>query len=131
MTYKAVLSASNEDLALRPGMTATARILVEEFTQALAVPNEALRYQPPAQEEAQSFSISRMFMPRMPRAQRGKAVVAADGTRGVYVLKNGKPVEVRVKTGASDGKLTVITSGDLKVDDPLVISQKLGAAKKP
>jgi HlyD family secretion protein len=47
VTYKAVLSAPNEDLALRPGMTATARIIVEEYAKALTVTNEALRYQPP------------------------------------------------------------------------------------
>jgi HlyD family secretion protein len=124
VTYKAILSAPNDDLALRPGMTATARITVEEFKQALAVPNEALRFQPPAQKESEGFSITRMFMPRFPPAQRGKRSATEDGTRAVYVLRDGKPAEVRVKTGASDGKVTVISSGDLKPDDPMIISQK-------
>ena len=129
VTYTAVLSANNEDLALRPGMTATAKIIVEEFRQALTVPNETLRYQPPVQEASQGFSITRMFMPRMPRAQRGKAPVAADGTRAIYVLRNGAPMELRVKTGASDGRLTVITEGELKAEDAVIISQRQGAQK--
>jgi HlyD family secretion protein len=124
VTYTAVLSAANADFSLRPGMTATARITVAEFEDALTVPNEALRYQPPAQQEAESFSITRMFMPRFPRAQRGKKEVSADGMRSIYVLVGGKPVERRVKTGATDGTQTVITAGELKADESLVISQK-------
>jgi HlyD family secretion protein len=124
VTYKAILSAANDDLALRPGMTATARIVVEEFKQALVIPNEALRYAPPAQQEAESFSITRMFMPRFPRSQRGKRDASADGTRNIYVLNNGKPLETKIKTGASDGKVTVVTNGDLKADAPVITAQK-------
>jgi HlyD family secretion protein len=124
VTYKAILSAANEELSLRPGMTATARITVEEYKQALTVPNDALRYAPPVKQEAESFSITRMFMPRFPRGQRGKNEVAPDGKRVIYVLKNGAPTAVRIKAGATDGKSTVVLEGDLKVDDAVVISQK-------
>jgi HlyD family secretion protein len=124
VTYKAILSADNDDLALRPGMTATARIVVEEYRQALTIANEALRFTPPRQQEAESFSITRMFMPRFPRAQRGKRDVAKDGTRSIYVLTDGKPAETKIKTGATDGKVTVITEGELKADSPVIISQK-------
>ena len=124
VTYKAILSAANEELSLRPGMTATARITVEEYKQALTVPNEALRYAPPVKQEAESFSITRMFMPRFPRGQRGKNEVAADGKRTIHVLKAGAPSAVKIKAGATDGKVTVVQDGDLKIDDPVVVSQK-------
>jgi HlyD family secretion protein len=124
VTYKAILSAANVDLSLRPGMTATARIVVREFKQALVVPNEALRFQPPRVPESQGFSITRMFMPRFPQSQRGGRAVAADGTRAVHLLQNGAPVERRIKTGASDGQFTIVLEGDVKADDPLVISQR-------
>jgi HlyD family secretion protein len=124
VTYKAILSAANEELSLRPGMTATARITVEEYRQALTIPNEALRYAPPVKQEAEGFSITRMFMPRFPRGQRGKNEVAADGKRVIYVLKSGAPTAVRIKAGATDGKATVVLEGDLKVDDAVIISQK-------
>jgi HlyD family secretion protein len=123
ITYKAILSAPNDDLALRPGMTATARIIVEEFKQVLTVPNEALRYEPPREEASGSFSVTQIFMPRFPRANRGKREEAADGTRGLYVLRNGAPVEVRVKAGASDGKRTIV-SGEIEAEDPVIIAQQ-------
>jgi HlyD family secretion protein len=124
VTYKAILSAANEDLALRPGMTATARIVVEEYDQVLTLANEALRYQPPVVQPSEGFSITRMFMPRFPRGNRTKRTEAKDGTRSIYVLRDGKPVEVKVKLGATDGKITVITEGDVKADDLVVIAQK-------
>jgi HlyD family secretion protein len=124
VTYKAVLSAANDDLSLRPGMTATARITVEDFKQVLTIPNEALRYAPPVQKEAESFSITRMFMPRFPRSQSPKRDVAVDGKRSIYVLKDDAPVAVKIKAGATDGKVTVVTEGELKAGDAVVISQK-------
>ena len=50
VTYKAILVTDNSELLLRPGMTATAEIIVQHVADALAVPNAALRYSPPSQE---------------------------------------------------------------------------------
>jgi HlyD family secretion protein len=46
VSYTVVISASNPDLALLPGMTANVRINVESRTNALKVPNAALRWRP-------------------------------------------------------------------------------------
>ena len=46
VTYTVVATAPNPDLSLLPGMTATARIIVEERASALRIPNSALRYAP-------------------------------------------------------------------------------------
>ncbi|WP_339136510.1 MAG: efflux RND transporter periplasmic adaptor subunit [Candidatus Electrothrix sp. GW3-4] len=46
VTYETVLLMENSDLALRPGMTATAEIVVQEVRDALTVPNAALRFTP-------------------------------------------------------------------------------------
>ncbi len=124
VTYKAVLSAPNEDLALRPGMTATARIIVEEFQQALTVPNEALRYQPPRVEPSRGFSITQIFMPRFPRSERGKRESNPDGSRDIHVLRAGVPEKLAVKAGASDGRRTVILAGDLKDGDEVITAQR-------
>lgn len=128
VTYKAILSAPNADLALRPGMTATARIITEDHANVLTVPNEALRYAPPRVEESRGFSITQIFMPRFPRAERGKREESPDGMRDVHVLRNGLPEKVSVKTGASDGRRTVILSGDLKEGDQLITAQRTAAA---
>ena len=75
VTYKAVLTVDNSELLLRPGMTATAQIVTQEVPDALAVPNAALRYAPPREQKSQGFSVTSLFMPRMPRGERGQAPV--------------------------------------------------------
>jgi HlyD family secretion protein len=47
VTYTAVVEVNNPDLKLRPGMTATARIITAERKNALKIPNAALRFRPP------------------------------------------------------------------------------------
>lgn len=128
VTYKAILSAPNEDLALRPGMTATARIIVEQYEKALTVANEALRYQPPRVAESSGFSITSLFLPRFPRSERGKSAVSADGSRDIYVLRNGAPVKLTIKTGASDGRRTLVLDGELKDGDEVISAQRSQSA---
>jgi HlyD family secretion protein len=127
VTYKAVLSVDNSDLALRPGMTATAQITVEEISNTLLVPNAALRYSPPVQVRQEGFSLSRLFMPRMSRGGgRPAQKEPATGERVVWALKNNIPVSLSIKTGASDGKLTEVISGDLDTDTQLITASKKG-----
>ena len=79
VTYKAVLSTDNSELLLRPGMTATAEIIVQQVTKALTVPNAALRYSPPARQSSeQKTSLLRRLgiLPRSP------AVPTGEPTRG-------------------------------------------------
>ena len=127
VTYKAVLSVDNSDLALRPGMTATAQITVQEISNALLVPNAALRYSPPVQARQEGFSLSRLFMPRMPRGGgRAAQKEPPTGERTVWALKNNVPVSLSIKTGASDGKLTEVVTGDLDTDTPLITASRKG-----
>lgn len=130
VTYKAVLSAPNEDLALRPGMTATARIIVGQHEMALTVPNEALRYQPPRAAESAGFSVTQLFLPRFPRSERGRNAVAVDGSRDIYVLRNGAPVRLSIKTGASDGRRTLVREGELKDGDQVITAQRSQAGSQ-
>jgi HlyD family secretion protein len=127
VTYKAILSVDNTDLALRPGMTATAQIVVQQISNALLVPNAALRYSPPVAARQESFSLTRLFMPRMPRTERGPKKETVAGERTVWVLKNNAAQSLAITVGASDGKMTEVVKGDLEVDTPLVISSKQGA----
>lgn len=126
VTYKAVLSVDNKDLLLRPGMTATAQIVTQEVEGVLAVPNAALRYQPPREQKSRGFSVTSLFIPRMPQTERAQAP-AADGERTVHILENGQPKPVKVRTGVSDGKLTEIVSGELREGDQVIVSVKAAA----
>jgi HlyD family secretion protein len=130
VTYKTILSVQNPDLILRPGMTATAKIVVAAYKGVIAVPNEAFRYQPPRTQASKGFSITEMFMPRFPRGERARRVEEADGSRKLFVLRNNAPVEVRVKTGETDGKVTIITEGEIKEGDALITAQRVGPAER-
>ncbi|MFO0748335.1 MAG: efflux RND transporter periplasmic adaptor subunit [Myxococcota bacterium] len=46
VTYNAVIDVDNPDLALRPGMTANVTLVVAEMTDAVRIPNAALRFRP-------------------------------------------------------------------------------------
>lgn len=121
VTYKAILTVDNADLLLRPGMTATADITVQSVDDALLVPNAALRYSPPATEANSSgFSLSRMFRPpRSPSTGRPAQTKSTEG-RTLWVMRDKTPVSVQVKTGPTDGRSTVLVSGDIKEGDQLV-----------
>jgi HlyD family secretion protein len=102
VTYETVLSVDNPDLLLRPGMTATADILIEEKADVLLVPNRALRFIPP--ELADS-----------PQEQNG------GGQPRVFVVREGAAVAVPVETGLTNGEVTEITGGDVAVGTDVVV----------
>jgi HlyD family secretion protein len=51
VTYTAIVSVENSELKLLPGMTATVSIIIGEATDALLVPNSALRFRPQLSEK--------------------------------------------------------------------------------
>jgi HlyD family secretion protein len=120
VTYKAILTVDNEDLLLRPGMTATSDITVQSVTGALLVPNAALRYSPPSTMQPRGSFLSRLFSPPRPRGNRGARNDASAASRSVWVLRNGSPERVSVEMGATDGQFTVVKSPDLKDGDLLI-----------
>ncbi len=125
VTYTAVLSLDNSELLLRPGMTATAEIVVNHVEDALLVPNAALRFAPPAATTTSggsSRSIISMLLPR--RSRDGgvpKVEQTANGMRSVYVLENGAPKAVAVRVGASDGAWTEVLEGSLTPVAPVIV----------
>jgi len=120
VTYKAILTVDNEDLLLRPGMTATSDITVQSVTGALLVPNAALRYAPPSTMQPRGGILSRLFSPPRPRGNRGNRNDASAANRSVWALRNGMPRRVPVEMGATDGQFTVVKSADLKDGDQLI-----------
>lgn len=124
VTYKAVLSVSNPDGLLRPGMTATAEITVDKVVGALLVPNAALRYAPP-QQQADSGSSGGLVGLILPTpGSRGTSGLGSG--KSVWLLRAGAPVEVAVSLGATDGRVTVVT-GELAQGDAVITDQTAGA----
>ena len=133
VTYQAVLSVTNDDLSLRPGMTATATIVTAEQKGVLMVPNAALRFTPPAaaprstqQPGASLFGVPQARMRASPQRAPGGP---AEGTSAVYVSKDEQPQRVAIKTGGTDGEWTSVLSGPLKAGQLVIIDveQQRGA----
>jgi HlyD family secretion protein len=102
VTYDVVIGCENPDLLLFPGMTADARILVEEHRDVLTVPDEALRFDPYG-------------------AGASGAEASTPEGRRVWVLRDGRPVSVPVTVGLDDGTRAEITSGALAPGDPVIV----------
>jgi HlyD family secretion protein len=128
ITYEAVLNVDNEDLSLRPGMTATANIVVEQVQDAILIPNAALRFRPPIREEAEpSGGLLGRLLPRPPRSPPRNRQ-PPDGEKqqqSVWLLRDGGPVSVPVTTGATDGITSQLVQGDLKPGTPLIVEMTL------
>jgi len=128
VTYEAVLDVNNADLSLRPGMTATADIVVEKLKDAVLVPNAALRFSPPEREAHASprsggSLLSRLF-PRPPHARSRPREEAAAGNgreQRVWTLQDDRLTAVPVTIGATNGEMTEVTGGDLRPGEAVVV----------
>ncbi|MGB5063724.1 MAG: efflux RND transporter periplasmic adaptor subunit [Candidatus Competibacter sp.] len=138
VTYLTYLDVDNSDLSLRPGMTATATITATERKDVLLAPNSALRFTPTVADAGQAAkkSITASLIPRMPgRSHKSAAVGAITATakkKEVWVLPeggSGAAVAVVITPGISDGRMTEITGGDLRVGMQVITDQKTAAAK--
>lgn len=135
IAYNAMLSVDNPDLLLRPGMTATADISVEQMQAALLVPNAALRFSPQngeARQGAQKNGVISAITPQRrmgggrqrPEQERG---IGAGSQQTLYILENGKPKPIQVVTGATDGRNTEVRGGDLKPGMKVITGQRAAA----
>jgi HlyD family secretion protein len=95
VTYTVVATAPNPDALLLPGMTATARIIIDENERKLAVPTAALRFRPPSESRS---TVNRVFVER-----------------------EGQAVAVPVTLGVTDGAYTAVAGADLKAGDTVII----------
>ena len=123
VTYKAVLSVDNSELLLRPGMTATAEIRVTELSDALLIPNAALRFVPAASDSTDNRSLLRRLLPGPPQFRPASQREETGSNRSVWVLRNGEPVQVAIVIGASDGKSTQVKGGDVQAEQALIVDQ--------
>lgn len=112
VSYKAILQVSNQDLSLRPGMTATAEIQTAKHDNVILIPNAALRFTPPVQNASNGGLLSKI-LPSGPRRQP-KKVKNNGSEQQVWVLRENKPAAVPVKVGLSNGRYTEVLGGELQ-----------------
>lgn len=94
VTYEVVISAPNEELKLKPGLTANVTIFTLEMENMLSVPTKALRFSPKPEEMAEGYKIA-----------------DCEGEKKLWVKEGNTLKAIAVKTGISNGTLTEIVSG--------------------
>ena len=124
VTYETVVGVSNEELLLRPGMTATAQIVTKQSLDKLIIPNSALRFKPKIQSEQKSSTMNFVQPPKFPQGENRPKEMGKKEFVPVFVLENNQPKRVMVKVLDTDGKSTTVESNELKVDDEVIVSQK-------
>jgi len=108
VTYDVVVGTPNQDLALKPGMTATTRIVVDERKDVLRIPDQAFRYQP--------GGILGLAGPPPP-------VDLTGGVR-VWALRGGEPHMAVIIPGLDDDAFTEVLKGDLQVGDDIIVGEE-------
>lgn len=114
VTYQTVLTVDNSAQLLKPGMTATAEIVVMNFTNALLVPNAALRFTPPETPQ-RSGGFLASLIPRPPEQSRRVDPGADRLHQRVWTIDASmQAAAVDVVVGSSNGRVTQVVSGDVK-----------------
>ncbi|MDO8282131.1 MAG: efflux RND transporter periplasmic adaptor subunit [Thermodesulfovibrionia bacterium] len=126
VTYETVLSMDNSDLSLRPGMTASADIIVKKIEDVILVPNTALRFLPVIQEEEAPSSSGGSLIGKLIRPPRHASRANGDKSsdkkeQRVWILKEGKPFAIQIVVGSSDGIMTEVVSGDVEPGMELLV----------
>lgn len=128
ITYETVVGVNNEKLLLRPGMTASAKIITKESKDNILIPNTALRFKPLIEEPQakQNSGMNNLVGARAPRKPGEPKNINKSEFKEVWILENKEPKKLRVKILESDGKFTSVESSDLKIDDEIIVSQRSG-----
>lgn len=107
VTYVGLLAVDNPDLALRPGMTATAAIEVERLSDVLLVPSRALRWSPP----------------RAARSRPGEEPRQETGPTGdtVWILEGDTPQQLVVRVLGTDGQTTAVEGEGIDAGDAVIV----------
>ena len=94
VTYDVVISVANPDLLLKPGMTATIRIVVDRRDNVVRVPDQALRYTPGG------------------LAAEAAPCAGNRTRRQVWVLRSGRPTAVPITVGLDDDTYAEVLDGE-------------------
>ena len=94
VTYEVVISAPNNDLKLKPGLTANVTIFTLEKDDVMAVPSKALR-----------------FMPTEALLEKGQTISDCEGEHKLWTLEGNTFKAHKVEIGTTNGIMTEIVSG--------------------
>lgn len=105
VTYTVIVDVNNEDLKLKPGMTANVSIITDKSEDVLCVPNMALKFTPDING---------------PKYKN----------QGIWILEKNKPKRIEIETGANNDTSTEIISDALNEGAQVIMSIKGKNSKK-
>lgn len=118
VTYTVIVSVSNDNGILKPGMTANVSIITKVKENALCVDNAALRFTPTEITQGKKFK-----------------------EQGIWILKGNKPERINIKLGVNDSDYTEVISDKIQEGSKVIIgylkkkhdanNSGLGAARPP
>lgn len=113
VTYEVVISAPNNDLKLKPGLTANVTIYTLELNNTLAVPSKALR-----------------FTPNEALLSKGEQIADCEGDHKIWTKEGNTFKAYKVETGTSNGILTEIKSG-IKEGTEILVDFNISGGETP
>jgi HlyD family secretion protein len=138
--FKVVVTLDHPPSGLRPGLSATAKIVTAEKQNVLAIPIQALAVRSRKQlEDAAKLAASKdssggssvsLAAPK-PDAVVNGSDARKDDVQGVFVIRNGKAIFVQVQTGISGITDIEVTSGLQKGDEIVTGSYKALRTLRP
>jgi len=136
VTYVVVVNVDNADLKLKPGMTANVAIEVGRKEEVIKLPPAALRFKPKLKGDEQK-SATGAGKPMEGGQSGAMGKIGGTGKPGrkdkgqqVYVLKEGAPTAIPVKTGIGNNSGIELVEGPLKEGDEVIIEQQGGDTGK-
>lgn len=105
VTYTVIVDVNNEDLKLKPGMTANVSIITDRSENVLCAPNIALKFTPDING---------------PKYKN----------QGIWILEKGKPQRIEIKTGANNDTNTEIISDKINEGTEVITAIKSKNAKQ-
>lgn len=113
VTYEVVISAPNNDLKLKPGLTANVTIFTMEKDNILALPSKALR-----------------FTPNEALLKDDQQIADVEAPAKVWTLEGNTFKAHRVETGVSNGMMTELVSG-VKEGTEILVDFNISGGEAP
>lgn len=138
VTYTTLIDVDNKSLKLKPGMTASINVFIQEDSNALIIPSRAVNFKPDttllkkytikrAERNIQNVSKTDKEKNISSRDTAGKAnIEKTDYKRSFVWIKNGDTlIEKRILTGMTDDSYVKVIKG-LSPDDEVITSIATG-----
>ncbi|RAJ76539.1 HlyD family secretion protein [Chitinophaga dinghuensis] len=124
VTYNTIINAANENMKLKPGMTANVTIYTAEKDSALLIPVRALKFRPDSAALAKNYKVI-PAVKKYKAAPKDTNVIHSDhkmkegDVSYVWVLRGTTLQQLRIRTGLNDNTHVEVLQG-LSMDDNVI-----------